>query len=98
MELLDVALAHLGVERANALESKALQGAEADTAHARAVAAYKDFLKLWQGADPNVPIYKAGKAEYARLRSTFYSREPLYHQSLPRVSDTTCVLPSRSHS
>jgi eukaryotic-like serine/threonine-protein kinase len=64
MELLDVALAHLGVERANALES--LQGAGA--AHARAVAAYKDFLKLWQRADPNVPIYKAAKAEYARLQ------------------------------
>jgi eukaryotic-like serine/threonine-protein kinase len=66
MELLDVALAHLGVERANALES--LQGAEAGAAHARAVAAYKDFLKLWQRADPNVPIYKAAKAEYARLQ------------------------------
>ena len=62
------ALAHLGVARANALESKSLQAAEADAAHARAVAAYKDFLKLWQGADPNVPIYKAAKAEYAKLQ------------------------------
>ncbi|MGA8298147.1 MAG: tetratricopeptide repeat protein, partial [Terriglobales bacterium] len=32
------ALAHLGVARANALESKSLQAAEADAAHARAVA------------------------------------------------------------
>lgn len=62
------ALAHLGVARANALESKSLQAAEADAAHARAVAAYKDFLKLWQGADPNVPIYQAAKAEYAKLQ------------------------------
>lgn len=62
------ALAHLGVARANALESKSLQAAEADAAHARAVAAYKDFLKLWQGADPNVPIYKAARIEYAKLQ------------------------------
>jgi tetratricopeptide (TPR) repeat protein len=62
------ALAHLGVARANALQSKALQGAEADAARARALAAYKDFLKLWKDADPNVPIYKAAKAEYAKLQ------------------------------
>ncbi|MGC1498550.1 MAG: tetratricopeptide repeat protein [Terriglobales bacterium] len=62
------ALAHLGVARANALESKSLQGAEADAARARALAAYKDFLKLWKDADPNVPIYKAAKAEYAKLQ------------------------------
>jgi tetratricopeptide (TPR) repeat protein len=62
------ALAHLGVAQANALEAKALQGAEADAARARALAAYKDFLKLWKDADPNVPIYKAAKAEYAKLQ------------------------------
>jgi eukaryotic-like serine/threonine-protein kinase len=61
------ALAHLGVARANALELKALQGAEADAARARALAAYNHFLKLWKDADPNVPIYRAAKAEYAKL-------------------------------
>jgi tetratricopeptide (TPR) repeat protein len=62
------ALAHLGVAQANAIEAKALQGAEADAARARALAAYRDFLKLWKDADPNVPIYKAAKAEYAKLQ------------------------------
>jgi hypothetical protein len=36
------ALAHLGVARANALESKTSQGADADAARVRALAAYKD--------------------------------------------------------
>lgn len=62
------ALAHLGIARANALQSKTLQGAEADAARARALAAYKDFLKLWKDADPSVPIYRAAKAEYAKLQ------------------------------
>jgi tetratricopeptide (TPR) repeat protein len=62
------ALAHLGDARANALESKTLQGAEADAARARAMAAYKDFLTLWKDADPDIPIYKAAKAEYAKLQ------------------------------
>ncbi len=62
------ALAHLGVARANALESKTAQGAEGDAARARSVAAYKDFLNLWKDADPDIPLYKAAKAEYARLQ------------------------------
>jgi tetratricopeptide (TPR) repeat protein len=62
------ALAHLGVARANVLEAKSLEGAEADAARARALAAYKDFLELWKDADPDVPIYKAAKAEYAKLQ------------------------------
>jgi serine/threonine protein kinase/tetratricopeptide (TPR) repeat protein len=62
------ALAHLGVARANALESKTAQGAEGDAARARAVAAYKDFLEMWKDADPDIPIYKAAKAEYAKLQ------------------------------
>ena len=28
---------------------------------------YQDFLALWKAADPNVPILKQAKAEYARL-------------------------------
>jgi hypothetical protein len=62
------ALAHLGVARANALESRTLQGAEADAARVRALAAYKDFLTLWKDADPDIAVLKQAKAEYANLR------------------------------
>src|SRR6202790_4403030 len=62
------ALAHLGVARANALESRTSQGADADAARVRALAAYKDFLTLWKDADPDVPILTEAKAEYAKLR------------------------------
>ena len=62
------ALAHLGVARANALQAKTLQGAEGDAARARAMAAYRDFLTLWKDADPNIPILKAAKTEYAHLQ------------------------------
>jgi len=68
------ALAHLGVGRANALEAKTLQAqgqaqrADADAARVRALAAYKDFLTLWKDADPDIPILKQAKAEYAKLQ------------------------------
>jgi serine/threonine protein kinase/tetratricopeptide (TPR) repeat protein len=62
------ALAHLGVARANALQAKTSQGADADAARVRALAAYKDFLTLWKDADPDIPILKEAKAEYARLQ------------------------------
>ncbi len=62
------ALAHLGVARANALESSTLQGADADAARVRALAAYKDFLTLWKDADSDIPILKQAKAEYAKLQ------------------------------
>jgi len=62
------ALAHLGVARANALQAKASQGADADAARVRALAAYKDFLTLWKDADPDIPILKEAKAEYAKLQ------------------------------
>jgi len=61
-------LAHLGVARANALQSRTFQGAEADAARVRALAAYKNFLTLWKDADPDIPIMKEGKAEYAKLQ------------------------------
>jgi hypothetical protein len=35
---------------------------------ARALAAYKDFLALWKDADPDIPILKEAKAEYAKLQ------------------------------
>ena len=62
------ALAHLGKARANALESRAAKGADADAARVRALAAYKDFLTLWKDADPDIPILKQAKAEYAKLQ------------------------------
>ena len=66
------ALAHLGAARANAMQaqtlSKTSQGADADAARVRALAAYKDFLALWKDADPDIPILKEAKAEYAKLQ------------------------------
>src|SRR5882724_4250093 len=46
------ALAHLRKARANALQSRTSQGAEADAARVRALATYKHFLTLWKDADP----------------------------------------------
>jgi serine/threonine protein kinase/Tfp pilus assembly protein PilF len=62
------ALARLGVARANALQARTSQGADADAARVRALAAYKDFLALWKDADPDIPILKEAKAEYAKLQ------------------------------
>jgi hypothetical protein len=62
------ALAHLGVARANALQARTLQGADADAAGVRAPAAYKDFLAFWNDADPDIPILKQAKADYAKLQ------------------------------
>ncbi len=61
-------LAHLGVARANALQSRTSQRADADAARVRAFAAYKDFLTHWKDADPNIPILKEAKAEFAKLQ------------------------------
>jgi hypothetical protein len=52
------ALARLGLARAYALQD--------DTIKARA--AYQDFLTLWKGADPDIPVLIAVKAEYAMLK------------------------------
>ena len=34
----------------------------------KAGAAYQDFLTLWKDADPDLPILKQAKAEYAKLQ------------------------------
>jgi eukaryotic-like serine/threonine-protein kinase len=52
------ALAYLGLGRAYAQSG--------DTAKARS--AYDEFFKLWAHADPDIPILKQAKAEYARLQ------------------------------
>jgi tetratricopeptide (TPR) repeat protein len=62
------ALARLGVARANLLQAKNTQGADSDAARVRARTAYRDFLALWKDADPDVPIYRQAKAEYAKLQ------------------------------
>jgi eukaryotic-like serine/threonine-protein kinase len=30
--------------------------------------AYQDFFNLWKDADPDIPILKEAKAEYAKLQ------------------------------
>ena len=65
------ALALLGVGRANALQSRAgltAAPADADAARVRALTAYRDFLTLWKDADPDIPVLKRAKAEYAKLQ------------------------------
>jgi serine/threonine protein kinase/Flp pilus assembly protein TadD len=52
------ALAHLGLARAYALSG---ESAKARTAH-------QDFFALWKDADPDIPILKEAKAEYAKLQ------------------------------
>jgi hypothetical protein len=56
------------VARANAWQARSSEGADADAARVRALAAYKDFLALWKDADPDVPILKQAKGEYAKLQ------------------------------
>ena len=52
------ALAHLEIARAYALSGD----------KAKAQAACQDFLALWKDADPDIPILKEAKAEYAKLQ------------------------------
>jgi eukaryotic-like serine/threonine-protein kinase len=51
-------LARLGLARAYALSGDS----------AKAKAAYRDFFSLWKDADPEIPILKEAKAEYAKLQ------------------------------
>jgi serine/threonine protein kinase/tetratricopeptide (TPR) repeat protein len=52
------ALAYLGLARSYTLQ--------ADTT--RAHAAYQNFFAVWKDADPDIPILKQAKAEYAKLQ------------------------------
>jgi tetratricopeptide (TPR) repeat protein len=52
------ALAHLQIGRAYAMHGDATE----------AKAAYQDFLALWKDGDPDIPILKQAKAEYAKLQ------------------------------
>jgi hypothetical protein len=62
------ALARLGLARANALQASTAHGTDAENARVRARAAYKDFLTVWKDADPDIPVIKEAKAEYAKLQ------------------------------
>jgi tetratricopeptide (TPR) repeat protein len=52
-----------GVARLGLARAYALQG---DSAKAKV--AYQDFFALWKDADPEIPILKEAKTEYARLK------------------------------
>jgi eukaryotic-like serine/threonine-protein kinase len=52
------ALARLGLARAYAMQGDTI----------KAKAAYQNFLALWKDADPDIPILKQAKAEYATQR------------------------------
>ena len=52
------ALAHLQLGRALVLSGD----------NTKAKIAYQDFLTLWKDADPDIPILKQAKAEYAKLQ------------------------------
>ena len=57
------ALARLGLARAYVQE-----GATDPAARDKARNAYRNFLTLWKDADPDIPIFKQAKAEYANLQ------------------------------
>ena len=62
------ALAHLGLARANTLQARTDRGVGAAAARAQALANYRDFFALWKDADPEIPILKQAKAEYAKIQ------------------------------
>ena len=51
-------LAHLGAARAEAMQGDIVRAKEA----------YRDFLSIWKNADPDIPILKQAKSEYAKLQ------------------------------
>jgi hypothetical protein len=52
------ALARLQLGRSYAMQGDAV----------RSRTAYQDFFRLWKDADPDIPILKQAKAEYAKLQ------------------------------
>ena len=55
---LEYALSYLGLARAEALQGNS----------AKSRTAYQDFFALWKDADPDLPVLKQAKAEYAKLQ------------------------------
>lgn len=62
------ALSRLGLARANASQINTSQGADAEIARKKALAAYKDFLTLWNDADSEIPVLREARSEYAKLQ------------------------------
>jgi eukaryotic-like serine/threonine-protein kinase len=60
----NIALAHLGVARARALEGN-VAGSRNE---------YETFFTLWKDAEPGVPVLRQAKSEYAKLRSNLSNR------------------------
>ena len=54
----ELSLAQLGLARAYALQGE----------KTKSRTAYQDFLGLWKDAEPEIPILRQAKAEYARLQ------------------------------
>jgi hypothetical protein len=52
-----------GLARLQLARAYAIQGD-----NVKSKAAYQDFLTLWKDADPDIPILKDAKAEYAKLQ------------------------------
>ncbi len=50
-------LSQLGLARAYALQGNT----------AKAKASYQDFLTVWKDADPDIPLLRQAKAEYAQM-------------------------------
>ena len=58
LNFVTASLVHLQIGRAYAMAG--------DTAKAKSP--YQDFFTLWKDADPDLPILKEAKAEYAKLQ------------------------------
>jgi hypothetical protein len=61
-----------GTNPATPLGAEAAGDTRSSTPHADALAkaraAYQDFFALWKTADPDLPVLKQARAEYARLQ------------------------------
>jgi hypothetical protein len=51
------ALAHLGLGRAYSIAAD----------HSKSIIAYQDFFAIWKDADPDIPVLKRARLEYAKL-------------------------------
>ena len=72
------ALAHLGLARAYALQGE----------KAKLIVAYEDFLALWKGSDPDIPIIRQAKSGIRKTTLNSARRNPY-------ISRRTSCLPSR---
>src|SRR5256884_5106940 len=76
------ALAHLGLARAYQLSGDS----------AKAKTKYQDFLTLWKDADPDVPILKLAKSEYAKLKQISFKRSEEHTSELQSRLHLVCRL------